>query len=198
MARAALTDGEIQAFRDRAVDAAIRMFADRGYEGLSMRALAGELGVSAMTPYRYFANKDDLYAAVRTEAFRRFADRQQQAAGDPRPREELRALGGAYVRFAVDEPQAYRIMFELEQAPTDAYPELEAEQKRALSYLLAAVTRAIDAGVMAGDPLTQAHLLWAQVHGLVSLHLAGKLIMGRSFEELCESPAVAGYPETKP
>lgn len=193
MARAALSADDIAAFRQRAAEVATRMFAEAGYDGLSMRALAAELGVSLMTPYRYFANKDDLFAEVRTGAFRRFADRQAAAAAATRPGpRRLRALGAAYLAFAADEPQAYRIMFELEQSDTADYPELAAEQKRALSYLLDAVTHAIDEGRMAGDPLTQAHLLWAQVHGLVSLHLAGKLIMGRSFEQLCATPLFAG------
>ncbi len=46
---------------------------------------------------------------------------------------------------------------------------------------------------MEGDPLERAHFLWAQVHGLVSLHLAGKLVMGRSLEQLF--PAVFDTPE---
>lgn len=194
MARAALTTDDIAAFRARAAEVATRMFADDGYDGLSMRALAAELGVSPMTPYRYFANKDDLFALVRTEAFRRFADRQAEAARTHAGAQRLRALGAAYIQFAIDEPQAYRIMFQLEQSAVDAYPELEAEQKRALSYLLDAVTQAIEAGRLEGDALTKAHLLWAQVHGLVSLHLAGKLIMGRTFAELYATPEIAGDP----
>ena len=43
------------------------------------------------------------------------------------------------------------------------------------------------AGKIEGDPLTVAHLAWAQVHGVISLHLAGKLIMGRSVEDLIDA-----------
>jgi len=93
-------------------------------------------------------------------------------------------LGRAYVSFALDEPDAYHIMFELLQAPAGTYPELDAEQARSFSYLHAAVEAAVDAGILEGDSLRRAHYLWAQVHGLVSLHLAGKLVMGCSLEEL--------------
>ncbi|ACY15517.1 TetR/AcrR family transcriptional regulator [Haliangium ochraceum] len=193
MARVTLSADEVAAFRERAVAAAMRLFVESGYEGVSMRAVAAELGVSPMTPYRYVRNKDELFTLVRIAAFRRLADRQRATAqAHPPGAQRLRALGAAYLAFASDEPQVYRIMFELEQSASAEHPELEAEQRRAMSYLLEAVTDAIAAGDVRGDPLTYAHLLWAQVHGLVSLHLAGKLILGRSFEQLRASPFFAG------
>jgi AcrR family transcriptional regulator len=185
MPRTALTQEQIEAFRERAVAAAARRFASEGYDAVTMRALASELGVSPMTPYTYFEDKEDLFAAVKTDAFRRFADRQSEAfEASDEPSERLSSLGRAYVAFALDEPDAYRVMFELRQPTKRNDPELEAQQKRAFSYLRAAAAAAVEAGSIQGDPLTIAHLLWAQVHGIVSLHLAGKLIMGRSLEQL--------------
>ena len=185
VARAILTVEEVGAFRGKAVAAATRLFAERGYRGVTLRSLAKELGVSPMTPYRYFENKEELFAMVRTEAFRRFADAQRDAvAGITAPEDVLRMLGRAYVSFAIDEPDAYHIMFELLQAPAGTYPELEAEQARSFSYLHEAVQASVDAGLLEGDSLRRAHYLWAQIHGLVSLHLAGKLVMGCSLEEL--------------
>ena len=188
MARAALTAEELDAFRARAVAAATKLFAERGYAGVTLRSLAKALGVSPMTPYRYFENKEELFAMVRTEALRRFADVQRDAvAGVDDPEEALRTLGRVYVRFALDEPDAYHTMFDILQAQASSYPELESEQARAFSYLHAAVTAAVDAELTQGEPLRRAHLLWAQVHGLVSLHLAGKLVMGCTLDELISS-----------
>ena len=185
VARAVLTVEEVGAFRGKAVAAATRLFAERGYRGVTLRSLAKELGVSPMTPYRYFENKEELFAMVRTEAFRRFADAQRDAVAEIEdPEDTLRVLGRAYVSFALDEPDAYHIMFELLQAPAGTYPGLEAEQARAFSYLHEAVQASVDAGLLEGESLRRAHYLWAQLHGLVSLHLAGKLVMGCSFEEL--------------
>jgi AcrR family transcriptional regulator len=185
VARAVLTVEEVGAFRAKAVAAATRLFAERGYRGVTLRSLAKELGVSPMTPYRYFENKEELFSMVRTEAFLRFADAQRDAvAGITAPEDALRMLGRAYVSFAIDEPDAYHIMFELLQAPAGTYPELEAEQARSFSYLHEAVQASVDAGLLEGDSLRRAHYLWAQIHGLVSLHLAGKLVMGCSLEEL--------------
>lgn len=185
MARAVLTADELGAFRARAVAAATRLFAEQGYRGVTLRSLAKELGVSPMTPYRYFENKDELFAMVRSEAFRRFADAQRDAvAGIEDPERALQMLGRAYVSFALDEPDAYHIMFELLQAPAGTYLELEAQQARAFSYLHGAVEASVEAGLLQGESLPRAHYLWAQVHGLVSLHLAGKLVMGCSLQEL--------------
>ena len=54
MPRTALSEAEIEAFRHRAVIAAMKLFAERGYQGVTMRSVAAALGVSAMAPYRYF------------------------------------------------------------------------------------------------------------------------------------------------
>lgn len=185
MPRASLTQAQVEAFRTRAVSIATALFADHGYRGVTLRSLASELGVSPMTPYRYFENKEALFARVRTDAFRRFGDAQQEAVQNAKgPEAALHALGNAYVRFALEEPAAYRIMFELEQAASGTYDELEYEQGRAFSFLLSAVEGAVESGILEGDPLHQAHSLWAKVHGLVSLHLAGKLVMGCTLEDL--------------
>ena len=183
-----MTVEELDAFRGRAVAAATKLFAEQGYAGVTIRSLARELGVSPMTPYRYFENKEALFAMVRTEAFRRFADVQRDAiAGVDDPGDALRTLARAYVSFAIDEPDAYHTMFDILQAQAGSYPELESEQARAFSYLLSTVTAAVEAGLLHGDPLPRAHVAWAQVHGLVSLHLAGKLLMGCTLDELISS-----------
>jgi AcrR family transcriptional regulator len=129
--------------------------------------------------------KASIYARVRTEAFRRFADRQQSVAAEVKdPRERLRRLGEAYLDFGLEQPEAYRVMFEMKQLRADRPPELEAEQRRSFSYLLATVEELVASGAVSGDALSIAHMFWAEVHGLVSLHLAGKLSLGRTLDEL--------------
>lgn len=187
MARAALSTQEVETFRQRMTAAALHLFASEGYAAVTMRSVAAALDVSAMTPYRYVESKDVLWAMVRAEAFRRFADSQVAAvAGQTDPVDRLVALQRAYVRFAQAQPDAYRVMFELQQDAM-ALPELERESRRALGPLLAATQDAVKAGVLQGDPLTLAHLLWASTHGLVSLHLANKLTLGRNLETLARA-----------
>ncbi len=188
MPRPALVADEIAAFRRRAVDAAMHLFAEQGYAAVTMRGLGAALGVSAMTTYRYVAGKEELFVLVRAEAFRRFADALELAlAAGTDPVARLLHLKQGYVRFALAEPDAYRSMFELRgAAPTTgpAAAELAAQSRRAFACLHRTVVEAVAAGQLAGDPLTLAHLFWASTHGLVSLHLAGQLAMGRSLPQL--------------
>jgi AcrR family transcriptional regulator len=184
MARAALTPDEISSFRRAICEAATRLFAEHGYGGVTLRGISSEVGCSPMTPYRYFADKDAIFTAVRAAAFERFAEALRGTPHDIDPEERLAALGKAYVQFALEEPHAYRVMFELSQPATPGDPELAASERSAWKQLRGAVVRSLDAGVVCGDPDDLAHYYWAALHGLVSLHLAGKLRLGRSLEQL--------------
>lgn len=185
MPRSSLTPEEIEAFRGALCRAAERRFAEEGYAGVTLRGLARDLGCSPMTPYRYFRDKEAIFAAVRASAFARFADAQEAAAaGESEPLARLAALHGAYVRFALEEPHAYRIMFELEQPDTPGHPELEKQERRAWQALRDAVGEAVAGGRLHGDPEVLAHVFWASVHGLVALRLAGKLRLGVRFDAL--------------
>jgi AcrR family transcriptional regulator len=188
--RPSLDAEEISAFRRRAVAAAMGLFAEQGYEAVTMRSLGAALGVSAMTPYRYLSGKEELFVLVRAEAFRRFADALELAL-DKAPRDEpvarLVELKRAYIAFALAQPDAYRIMFELRGAvasPGPAKDELEVESRRAFACLRRSVVDAVEHGQLHGDPLTLAHLFWASTHGLISLHFAGQLEAGRSIHVL--------------
>jgi len=187
MARPALRPDEIESFRARLCETAMRMFADEGYEAVTMRALAEKLGCSHALPYRYFADKKEIFAAVCGLGFERFADAlERAAAGIDDPEERLRVLARAYFRFALREPHAYRIMFELRESASAAPPQYRVKEIRSWQVLLEAVELAVQAGVLAGDPEEVAHVFWAGLHGLVSLHLAGKLALGRSARDLLE------------
>ncbi len=174
MARPALSSEAIGAFRAELCAVATRRFAEAGYAGVTLRRLAQDLDVSPMTPYRYFRDKDEIFAAVRAAGFARFAERQEAAfASSDDPQERLRALGRAYAAFARDEPHAYRIMFEMNRPEDENHPELRREQLRAWAPLHDATAAAIEAGLMRGEPDATALLFWAGMHGVVSLELAG-------------------------
>lgn len=162
-----------------------RLFAERGVHGVTLRALADEAGCSRMTPYRYFKDKAEILAAVRASGFERLADAAEQAARtEPDPTRRLQALGRAYLRFAREEPHAYRVMYEISQQDEHRYPELVKQIQRSQQPLRDAVEDAVRAGVVHGDPLNVAHVLWAGLHGLNALHLADKLHLGRDVDEL--------------
>ncbi len=172
-----LSRDEVDAFRARLCAVAQKRFAKQGVDGVSMRQLAEALGCSPMTPYRYFRNKEEILAAVRAAAFDRFASALEEAArktrGDLRAGGE--AMGEAYIRFALGDPDAYRLMFDLSQPHPDRYPELVRASGRARHMMSAALEALVKAGIFVGDPQLLGYVFWATMHGLVVLHLAGKL-----------------------
>lgn len=172
-----LSAAEVDAFRTRLCAVAQHRFATQGRDGVSMRQLADALGCSPMTPYRYFRNKEEILAAVRAAAFDRFASALEEAArktrGDLRAGGE--AMGEAYIRFALGDPDAYRLMFDLSQPHPDRYPELVRASARARHMMSAALEALVKAGIFVGDPQLLGYVFWATMHGLVVLHLAGKL-----------------------
>jgi AcrR family transcriptional regulator len=187
MARPALRPDEIESFKARLCEAAMEMFAKQGYEAVTLRALAEKLGCSHALPYRYFRDKQEIFAAVCALGFERFADAlERAAAGVADPEERLRVLAHAYFRFALREPHAYRIMFELREPDRRATAQYKVKEIRSWQALLSAVELAAQARVVAGDPNLVAHQYWAALHGLVSLHLAGKLGLGASARELLD------------
>ena len=174
-----LTETDVADFRDRLCEAAERLFAEKGPDAVTMRQLAAELGVSPMTPYRYFEDKDDILAAVRTSGFTRFAEALEAArerATGARSRGE--AVGEAYVRFALDHPHSYKLMFDLNQPNIEKYPDLIAAGERARATMTDHVKDAIAAGLYVGDPVQIGMMMWAAVHGVVVLQLAGMLPPG--------------------
>ena len=171
-----LSETDVADFRERLCEAAERLFAEHGPDGVTMRQLAAELGVSPMTPYRYFKDKDAILAAVRANGFNRFADALEAAYdSESDPVQRSRVVGDAYVAFALGEPAAYKLMFDLMQPHEADYPELVAAEARALATQTRHVQGMVDAGMLKGDVKMLAHMFWSILHGTLVLQLAGKL-----------------------
>ena len=102
-----LSDADVADFRSRLCDAAEELFAQHGIEAVTMRQLAAALGVSPMTPYRYFRDKEEIIDAVRTGAYNRFAHALEAAfEAHSDPVERSIAVGEAYLDFAVNNSRA--------------------------------------------------------------------------------------------
>ena len=179
MARPQLSAVEIERFRDSVAEAALEMVAEEGVDSLTLRRLAKRLGCSYAKPYTYYRDKEQLVDAVRGLAFDRLGEFVTEAleAGPPDPR--------IYLRFAFENPEAFRIMFELRQDYTS--PETREAEARAWKVCAQPFHDAVAAGVLEGDPELIAHVVWAALHGLASLELAGKLHHGKTVEEVAEA-----------
>jgi AcrR family transcriptional regulator len=169
-----LSPADIESFRARLCDVAEKLFAAHGPDGVTMRELADALGVSSMTPYRYFKDKDSILAAVRTRAFNRFAEAMETAAQNVKSES-----GNAYLDFALENPAAYRLMFDVNQPTFADYPDLVAAMHRARLTMGDGLRRLAAAGRFKGDVELAAHVFWSAMHGAVMLELAGLLDAGK-------------------
>ncbi|WNI20942.1 TetR/AcrR family transcriptional regulator [Streptomyces sp. ITFR-16] len=140
-----------------------------GSAGLSLRAVARRAGVSATAPYRHFADRDALVSAVAAEGYRELAGHLAEAHPAPSTPDELASVAVAYVRFALEHPALFRVMF---AEPCDPTSEERVAATEAISAYVRAIVRATFPGVDA-DALSTT--VWALVHGLAFLHLDGKL-----------------------
>jgi AcrR family transcriptional regulator len=165
-----LSPADVEAFRARLCDAAEKLFAAHGPDGVTMREMADALGVSSMTPYRYFKDKDAILAAVRTRAFNQFA-----AAMESARRNTAARPGNAYVEFALAHPAAYRLMFDVSQPTFAHYPELVAAMGRARLTMGGGLRELAAEGRFKGDVELAAYVFWSTMHGAVMLELAGLL-----------------------
>src|SRR5215469_1717120 len=94
--------------RSALVDAAIDLIAERGVRGFSLAEVSRRLGVTAAAPYRHFADRDELLAAVAVRALHAFADALAAEIGDAdAPEQRLAAMASGYVRFAAEQRQLF-------------------------------------------------------------------------------------------
>ena len=155
---------------------ATELFVERGPDNVTMRQIAAGVGVSPMTPYRYFQDKDEILATVRAAALDRFAAALEAGlAQGSDARERARAIGDAYVRFATEHPAAYQLMSEISQVDESRYPELVRASRRARETMVGYVRDMIREGMMDGDADLIGYMFWSTLHGIVVLDMAGRL-----------------------
>lgn len=162
-----------------------RVLAVSGPEALSLRELARALGVSHNAPYKHFANRDALLAALAAEGFRELTDDGHAAARDAQPGEAMRARALAYIRFALRRPAVFKLMFSRDVSGR-AHAEL-ADAARAGFF---ALRQALTGGATDRAANDTALAAWAFVHGIAHLLIDGQipeaLSAGRSPEELAQ------------
>lgn len=182
----ALTDDDLARFQAQLCDVAEVMFAERGAEQVSMRQIAAALGVSPMTPYRYFTSRDDILAAVRIRGFERFAD-QLEAAYAATPGDaaaKAAAAGRAYLEFALSNANTYRLMFEQHQQEDGSDSALGRTVARARATLSVYGDGLIGSGMAEAEARALELLIWSTLHGAVTLELAGTTPPGSARQTL--------------
>jgi AcrR family transcriptional regulator len=164
--------------RPALLDAARRLLRTEGAAGLSLRSVARAAGVSHTAPYRHFADKQALLAALAETGFARLRDGLRAAAarfpGDPR--RQLVEAAAVYVRLATEDPELTHLMFG-GVLPDDAADEDQRQTAReAYQGLVAIIEQGVRDGVFVQHPpLELAATAWSLVHGLAMLLTTGRL-----------------------
>ena len=184
MPRKPLSQVDIDSFRDAYCETAYTLYQREDYDAVTMRGIAKVMGCSPMMAYRYFENKEDVFAALRANLFHRLAQALEDVPTTLEPLDYLEVLGKAYANFAQEEPHAYRLLYVIHVHQVQTYPETDRAQKRTRKILFEATRRAVESGDIQGDPTLLAHTFWACIHGLVTLDLASQLTQGLGFDEL--------------
>ena len=156
---------------------AVRTIADEGIERLTLREAGTRLGVSRTALYRHFSDKSALLAAVARDGFQRFRhDLIAAWSKAPGTARGFELMGDAYVRFAVDNPGHYQVMFGDYRHLCDKDPELHTDAVAAFQALLDALMSLQAAGLVRRDePRVLAEYIWAIVHGISMLAINGQL-----------------------
>lgn len=163
--------------RARLIGAAGAILASEGIEALTLRAAARSSGVSHMAPYRHFASKDELLAAVAEGGFRALTAAMDRAGRD--------GSGVAYVEFALAHPALYRLMFGPNLVPHERFAGLADAGQEAYGRCIAATTTnpcGPETQDGSHDPVAGI-ALWAAVHGLASLAIDGLVPLPESPED---------------
>lgn len=188
--------------REEAKEVALRQIAESGTGGLSLNAIAREIGLSGPALYRYFANRDALLTALVLDGFHALGDTLERAsadAADQTPEQRLRALLGAWRSWAMTEPHRYQLLF---GTPVPGYQAPESTADAAARSFTAVLRGVVDVAVErdhadptrrppASTPLDEqlalwytdlgvpAHLIraavatWTRLHGVLSLEVQG-------------------------
>lgn len=163
--------------RSALIEAAVKLVEASGPDGVSMRQVAREAGVSAAAPYRHFRDRDELMSAVAAASHHMLkAHMARAAASAGSPMGQYQAHGIAVVTYAVAHPHLFRVMHHAVWSAPDASPEMA--QVRALldADAAALVTRARAAGQLsASSPAAQMLAAEATVYGLARLFVDGRM-----------------------
>lgn len=160
--------------RGELLQAAMDLLRETGdVDAVSVRAVAQRVGVSVPSLYLHFADKQALIDAVCGEVFEGIHQRMREAAeGAPDPFEALRAQGNAYVHFALENPEHYRIVLMTAGSDVGAHGSDLEIAGGAFGYLVESVRACVATGVYSGDPVELALGLWAAAHGVAALLVA--------------------------
>jgi AcrR family transcriptional regulator len=160
------------------INAGVEILSKEGVGGLSLRKVAKKAGVSHAAPYSHFADKQALIAAISTESFRQLYERINDVAEKYKkdPAKQLTEAAWAYVQFALDDPDRFKVMFSGILEKEKEYPEFVEASQKSFQQVVRIIEANQTAGRLGSGPSDLAALsAWGMIHGFIMLLLEGQI-----------------------
>ena len=158
------------------IEAALALVQEKGPAGVTLREAARRAGVTHAAPYRHFADKEALLAALAEEGFVRLRAEIELAMEGVPSEALLEVLGVTYVRFARTHPSQFRVMFGAEMGDKRRYAELMRADQAVFDLCCEAIRKMQEVGAMApGNPARLGLVHWSMLHGVAALVVDGQM-----------------------
>jgi len=158
------------------VQAALALVHEAGPSGITLREAARRAGVTHAAPYRHFADKESLLAAVAEEGFVQLRGEMERALALRSGLEAMEAIGLSYVRFALEHPSHFRVMFGAELGDKRRHPSLIEADQAVFDVLRVAIEGAQQCGALPlGDSASMGMVAWSMLHGVAAMVVDGQL-----------------------
>ena len=163
--------------RRRILDAAKQLFVKQGFDNVSMRGIAAAIEYSPAALYRYFRNKREILSVLRDEGFQRFVlTQQERSEAIPDPLERLRLGGRGYLRFALQEPEYFHLMFSTSCEEVDLEGDCAENSMKSYEIFYENVRECVESGHFGQVSVeTVVFSLWSCMHGLAHLINSGRV-----------------------
>jgi len=165
--------------RDDIIEVSRAIIEDEGVEQLTIRRIAETINRTQPAVYQHFSSKDAILEAVVTDGFTALAERLERATRGGKT--SLTAIANAYVRFGLERPRLYDVMFV--GPPAIVFATVAATPipaRTAFNIIAAAVA---ESGVTPAQTETVTEVVWASLHGLVTLSITKRLRPGRALQQ---------------
>ena len=160
------------------IKAGTEILASEGLGGLSLRKVAKQAGVSHAAPYAHFKDKQALIAAISTEGFKQLHSQIESVKKtyQANPGSLLIETAWAYVQFALNEPDRFKLMFSSALEKEKEYPDFVEISQKNFRQLVDIVEICQGANILkSADSELIALSVWGTAHGFVSLLLEGQI-----------------------
>lgn len=167
-----------QEMRKTILQTAMKLFLEEGFPNVSIRKIADKMEYSPATLYLYFQDKDQILFALHSEGFEELHRRQQEVLSVTDPKMRIRKHGEIYIKFALENPEYYNLMFIMRSPVKKIIDGQEQQPMRCYDFFKNDVQIALEAGMLKGTNVDIATFtLWSFVHGIVALILRNRCTM---------------------